>query len=131
MTETIERAVRPPNSSVREAPFRLADPTVDGQPDDGLTLDGYGAVFGAETVIDSYEGRFRELIAKGSMAQSFRDAPPIVQFDHGRHNLIGSLPIASLVSATEDTHPTLAPSGGAHIVARIARWWPDDIQFWP
>ena len=51
MTKPIERAKRPPMASVREAPFKLVrDTTVDGEPNDGLTLDGYGAVFyGAES----------------------------------------------------------------------------------
>jgi uncharacterized protein len=123
-TKPIERATRPPNASVREAPFALVrDPRVDGQPDDGATLDGWGAIFSSPTIIDSWEGRFVETIAPGSMAQSFRDSPPLVQYDHGRHPLIGSLPIAALLSATEDSHPTLAPRGGAHIVARIIDNW--------
>jgi Escherichia/Staphylococcus phage prohead protease len=119
-----ERAKRPPTGSVREAPFRLVrDATVDGQPNDGLTLDGYGAVFNRTTLIDSWEGRFKEQIAPGSMKRSFRDTPPKIQFDHGRHPLIGSLPVASLVSVTEDSDPELAPDGGAHIVGRLLDNW--------
>jgi phage head maturation protease len=95
----------------------------DGQPNDGLTLDGYGAVFNRLTTIDSWEGRFREQFAPKSMARSFRETPPKIQFDHGRHPLIGSIPIASLRSITEDVHPELAPEGGAHIVARIFDNW--------
>lgn len=119
-----ERAARPPGSSVREAPFALVrDVTQDGQPDDGLTLDGYGAVFNRKTLIDSWEGRFWENIAPGSMKRSFRDTPPKIQFDHGRHPLIGSLPIASLTSVSEDTDPVLAPEGGAHIIGRLLDNW--------
>src|SRR5271165_1184151 len=119
---TIERAVRPPAAGVRESPFTLVRDSAEGN-GDGLTLDGYGAVFNAPTIIDSYEGRFIEQIAKGSMAQSFRETPAKIQFDHGRHNLIGSLPIATLVSATEDSHPVYAPAGGAHIVGRLIDNW--------
>ena len=90
---------------------------------DGLTLDGYGAVFNRLTVIDSWEGRFREQIAPGAMKRSFRETPPKVQFDHGRHPMIGSIPIAELRSATEDSHPELAPDGGAHIIARLHDNW--------
>lgn len=119
---TIERAVRPPLESVREAPFclRASD---DDEPNDGLTLDGYGAVFNRETIIRSWEGHFRELIALGAMKRSFRETPPKVQFDHGRHPLIGSIPIAKLQRIAEESDPELAPDGGAHIVARMFDNW--------
>lgn len=122
MTTTEKRAARPPLQSVREAPFavRAAD---DGEPNDGLTLDGYGAVFNQMTIIDSWEGKFKEQIAPGSMKRSFRETPPKIQFDHGRHPLIGSIPIASLRSISEDSDPELAPQGGAHVVARIFDNW--------
>lgn len=116
-----QRAKRPPTESVREAPFTLVRSAE--EPNDGLTLDGYGAVFGRETVIDSWEGRFREKIAPGSMKRSFRETPPKIQFDHGRHPLIGSIPIAKLERIEEDTDPELAPEGGAHIVGRVFSNW--------
>lgn len=120
----VRRADRPPLESVREAPFALVrDTSADGEPNDGLTLDGYGAVFGSPTVIDSWEGRFREEIAPGSMKRSFRETPPKVQFDHGRHPLIGSIPIAELRSCVEDSDPVLAPNGGAHVIARVFDNW--------
>lgn len=122
MTATPERAARPPLDSVREAPFALV-PRADDTDGDGLTLDGYGAVFNRLTVIDSWEGRFREQIAPKAMVRSFRETPPKVQFDHGRHPMIGSIPIAELRSATEDSHPELAPDGGAHIIARVFDNW--------
>lgn len=87
------------------------------------TLDGYAAVFGRETIIDSWEGRFREQIAAGAMIASFRAGPPIVQFDHGRHPLVGSIPIASVDSIREETDSELAPAGGAHIVATLHDNW--------
>lgn len=120
---TNERAARPPMQSVRETPFRLRDTSGDGEPDDGLTIDGYGAVFNRETIIDSWEGRFREKIAPGAMKRSFRETPPKIQFDHGRHPLIGSIPIAELRSITEDVDPELAPDGGAHIIGRVFDNW--------
>lgn len=121
---TVDRAKRPPTESVlREAPFRLRDTSNEGEPADGLTLDGYGAIFESLTVIDSYEGRFKEKIALGSMKRSFRETPPKVQFDHGRHPLIGSIPCAALRSIGEESDPELAPHGGAHIVARVFDNW--------
>lgn len=116
------RAKRPPQTASREAPFTLVR-DVDRQPDDGLTLDGWGAVFNSPTIIDSWEGRFREQIAPGSMKRSFRETPPKIQFDHGRHPLIGSLPIASLTKVEEASDPTYAPDGGAHIVGRLLDNW--------
>lgn len=114
------RSNRPPLESVREAPFSLVRDSQDG---DGLTLDGYGAVFNTVTVIDSFEGRFKEQISNGAMKRSFKETPPKIQFDHGRHPMIGSIPIASLRSASEDTNPVLAPNGGAHIIARVFDNW--------
>jgi phage head maturation protease len=93
----------------------------DGESDDGYTLDGWGSVFNRLTVIDSWEGRFREQFAPKSMARSFRETPPKIQFDHGRHPNIGSVPIASLLPGypREETHPEYAPEGGAHIMGRF------------
>lgn len=84
-----------------------------------MTLDGWGAVFNRETVIDSWEGRFREKIAPGAMKRSFRETPPKIQFDHGRHPTIGSIPIAKLERVAEEIDPVFAPEGGAHIVGRF------------
>lgn len=116
----MDRHILPPAEGVREAPFVVRDTSDDG---DGLTLDGWGAVFNRETVIDSWEGRFREKIAPGAMKRSFRETPPKIQFDHGRHPTIGSIPIAELRSISEDVDAELAPEGGAHIVARLFDNW--------
>ena len=124
MATTANRVERPPTDSVlREAPFSLRASDDDGGENDGLTLDGYGAVFNRETIIDSWEGKFREKIAPGSMKKSFREAPPRIQFDHGRHPVIGSIPIAELRSISEDVDAELAPEGGAHVVARVFDNW--------
>jgi len=123
MTTRVTRAARPPMEHVlREAPFALRSNSEE-ETGDGLLMDGYGAVFGSLTVIDSYEGRFREQIAVGAMKRSFRESPPKVQFDHGRHPMIGSIPIAKLERIAEEVDPDLAPQGGAHIVARIFDNW--------
>jgi HK97 family phage prohead protease len=119
----IQREERPPTSELRRAtPFaiRAAD---DGEAGDGLTLDGYAAVFNRETIIDSWEGRFKERIAPGAMKKSFRENPPRVQFDHGHHPLIGSIPIGSIEDVREEVDPTLAPEGGAHVIARMHDNW--------
>jgi len=124
MTELLQRAATPPLENLRRtSPFTLVRAAGDGEPDDGLTLDGYAAVFNRETIIDSWEGRFKERIAPGAMKKSFRENPPRVQFDHGHHPLIGSIPIGSIEDAREEVDPELAPEGGAHIIARLHDNW--------
>lgn len=122
MTTRDKRAERPPVEAVREAPFALRGMS-DGEPNDGFTLDGFAAVFNSLTTIDSWEGCFREQVAPGSMKRSFKETPPVIQFDHGRHPLVGSIPIAELRSVTEDVDPVLAPNGGAHVIGRVFDNW--------
>lgn len=71
---------------------------------DGLTLEGYGAVFNTPTRIDSWEGRFDEVIAPGAFKKTLseRGHRVIMQFDHGQHPLIGSLPIGAIDDLRED-----------------------------
>lgn len=128
MTSTlIERHQRPPLEGVRRvSPFVLVrDAAEDGEAGDGLTLDGYAAVFNRETIIDSWEGRFKEKIAPGAMKKSFRENPPVIQFDHGRHPMVGSIPIAAAERGypKEEVDADLAPEGGAHIIARLHDNW--------
>jgi HK97 family phage prohead protease len=122
MPEARREARRLSEHSTRRAPFALRA-VEDGQPNDGFTLDGYGAVFNTDTVINSWEGKFRERIAPGAMKKSFRENPPIIQFDHGHHSLIGSIPVAELTSISEDSDPVLAPDGGAHVIGRMFDNW--------
>ena len=122
MSALATRADVPPRTDVlRSAPF--ATRAEGDSPGDGLTLDGFAAVFNRKTIIDSWEGRFYEQIAPGSMKKSFREAPPVIQFEHGRHALIGSLPIAELTRIEEASDPELAPEGGAHVVGRLLDNW--------
>ena len=79
---------------------------------DGLTLDGYGAVFGSPTRIDSWEGVFDEEIARGAFKASLKARTPVLQFDHGRHPMVGSIPIGSFETLREDEQ-------GLHILARL------------
>jgi phage head maturation protease len=123
-TTPTERLAVPPREDVlRTAPFALRATGDVDDPGDGRTLDGYAAVFNRVTIIDSWEGRFKEKLSPGSMKKSFRERPPRIQFDHGRHPLVGSIPIAQLRSIVEDTDPELAPEGGAHVIARLHDNW--------
>lgn len=100
----------PTDNLIRHVEFR-AKPS-----DDGLTLDGYGAVFNEWTNIDSYEGQFRERIAPGAFKRTLGMRAPVLQFDHGSHPLIGSIPLGRITSITEDAH-------GLRVKARLSDNW--------
>jgi len=97
----------------RSVPFEIRDDAADG---DGLTLDGYGAVFASPTRIDSWEGVFDEEIARGAFKKSLSERTPVLQFDHGRHPAIGSIPLGSFESLRED-------ETGLHVLARLHDNW--------
>jgi phage head maturation protease len=120
------RAELPPHADLlRTSPFILRSPEERDDDGDGMTLDGYGAVFNRQTIIDSWEGRFKEALAVGSMRKSFRELTPRIQFDHGHHPLIGSIPIARFEPGypREEVDDERAPEGGAHVVARLLDNW--------
>lgn len=101
----------PRDNLVRKVEFR-AKPS-----DDGLTLEGYAAVFNQWTEIDSYEGNFREQIAPGAFKRSIdHGRMPVLQFDHGTHPLIGSIPLGVITSLREDDH-------GLKVNARLSDNW--------
>lgn len=84
---------------------------------DGLTLEGYAAMFNSPTLIDSmFEGRFEEKIKRGAFAKSIRDGRPVLQFDHGMHPLIGSIPIGAIRQLKEDER-------GLFVRARLSNNW--------
>lgn len=83
---------------------------------DGLTLVGHAAVFNQETEINSWEGHFTESIDPGSFKKTLRERTPVLQFDHGRHPLVGSIPIGAIETAREDEL-------GLFVEARLADNW--------
>ena len=97
----------PKNNVCRAASFEMR--AVDG---DGFTLEGYGAVFDQPTRIDSWEGRFDEVIARGAFTTSLHNFTPVLQFDHGRDVATGSVPIGAIEAIGEDSH-------GLHVRARL------------
>ena len=84
--------------------------------DDGLTLHGYAAVFNEWTEIDSWEGTFRERIAPGAFKRTLGQRMPVLQFDHGSHPLIGSIPLGRITSIVEDER-------GLKLKARLSNNW--------
>ena len=99
----------------RRMPFTL-ERAEEGSGGDGLTMEGHAAVFNEPTVIDSWEGRFTEEIAPGAFKKSFRETKPVLQFDHGHHPLLGSIPIGVIQQAREDDL-------GAFVSARLSDNW--------
>ncbi|MFI9344931.1 HK97 family phage prohead protease [Streptomyces sp. NPDC052773] len=99
----------------RSAPFQLvrADGDEEG---DGRTLTGYAALFDTPTEINSWEGVFTEKIRKGAFRKTIRENTPVMQFDHGRHPLIGSIPIGSITDLREDDQ-------GLYVEGRITDNW--------
>ncbi|MDQ4037826.1 MAG: HK97 family phage prohead protease [Actinomycetota bacterium] len=98
----------------RSKPFELVRADDDGS--DGLTLEGYGAVFDSPTQIDSWEGSFEEVLARGCFRKSLNERTPRMQFDHGYHPLIGSIPIGRITEIGEDQR-------GLHLVGRLSGNW--------
>lgn len=86
--------------------------------DDGLTLEGYAAVFDQPARVSNIlEGNFTEIIKRGAFAKAVRQNPkPIMQFDHGLDTLIGALPIGVITSMREDDK-------GLFVSARIHDNW--------
>lgn len=91
---------------LRSVSFETRDGDNEG---DGLTLDGYAAVFNSPTRINSWEGVFDETIAPGAFKKSMRERTPVLQVNHGRSE---DLPIGAIESLTEDAR-------GLHVTARI------------
>jgi HK97 family phage prohead protease len=100
---------------MRSAPFQLQ--RADGEEEgDGRTLSGYAALFGEPTEINSWEGHFTETIRKGAFRKTIRENTPVMQFDHGRHPLIGSIPIGAISDLREDDQ-------GLYVEGRITDNW--------
>lgn len=99
----------------RSVPFTTARSESD-EPNDGRTLSGYAAVFNTPTRIDSWEGTFDEVIAPGAFRKSLKERTPRMQFDHGMHPLIGSIPIGRFTVLEED-------STGLRVEGRLTDNW--------
>lgn len=95
---------------VRYCEFRLSENA------DGQTLEGYAAVFDQWTDIRDHMGAYRERIAPGAFKRSIGQKTPVLQFDHGSHPLIGSLPLGSITVLREDRN-------GLFVKARLSDNW--------
>jgi len=109
-----ERTTPARDDLCRSAKFTMTRATDDGT--DGLTIEGYGAVFNSVTRISGWEGDFEEVIAPGAFKKSLRERVPRMQFDHGQHPLLGSLPLGRWTVAEEDER-------GLHLIGRLTDNW--------
>jgi hypothetical protein len=95
----------------------LADPLAvrDGN-GDGLTFEGYAAVYNTPTRIQGWDDDFDEQIAPGAFRAIAAGKYPALMFDHGKHPLIGTMPLGRITAAREDPR-------GLHITARLTDNW--------
>ena len=108
--ESLSTRTAPRESLTRSVEFRAEASA------DGLTLDGYAAVFNDWTEITDRQGTFQERIAPGAFARSLGRNLPVLQFDHGTHPLIGSIPLGKIKAIGEDAH-------GLRVRARMSDNW--------
>lgn len=101
-------------SRERDFPFSLTRDASDGS--DGLTFEGYAAVFNSPTRINDQDGEYDEVIAPGAFKRSIQNTKPVLMFDHGRHPLIGQMPLGQITHLEEDER-------GLFVRARLSDNW--------
>ncbi len=103
------------NSSGGPAGATSSSPST-AEPGDGQTLEGLAAVFNAWTDIRDQMGTYKERVAPGAFKRSIGERTPVLQFDHGSHPLVGSLPLGVITTLREDKH-------GLFVRARLSDNW--------
>ena len=93
----------------RSAPFEI-------ERADGLTLSGYAAVFDTPVTIQDYDGEFEEMFTRGAFAATIAERTPALMFEHGRHPLIGTMPLGVIETIREDDR-------GLYVEARLTDNW--------
>lgn len=73
-----------------------------GEAGNGLTLEGYAAVFDSPTKIRDAQGVFEETIRPGAFKRSLGERAPVLQWDHGRDPAVGTAPIGDIQDLNED-----------------------------
>ena len=85
---------------------------------DGLTMEGYAAVFDSPTIIDDWDGMYEETIARGAFQRTLkaRGDRVLLMYNHGRHPLFGDYLIGRIEDLHEDSH-------GLYVKARLHDNW--------
>jgi HK97 family phage prohead protease len=107
------------NSSGPDGEFRtmpLSSPLDVAANGDGLTFSGYAAVYNRTARISATDGDFDEQIMPGAFRAVAAGAYPKLMFEHGRHPLIGTMPLGKITDARED-------DTGLWIEARLTDNW--------
>lgn len=102
-----------PRDFTRSIDFTLDERSAGG---DGLTFSGEAVVFNQATRIDSWEGRFDEIIKPGALTKTLQERTPVLMFDHGKHPVVGPMPLGTFTQLREDAH-------GLHVEARLHDNW--------
>lgn len=104
-------ATAPRDDLIRMTPNAAAQMTFEerapGAKDGSIgTLEGYAAVFNADTIIDSHEGKFMERIAPGAFAKTLSERSDRIKvlFNHGFDPSIGDKPLGKPASMVEDDY---------------------------
>ena len=97
----------------RTVPFSVDSAQANG---DGLTFEGYAAVYNSPTRIAGYDDDFDEQIAPGAFRAITDGNYPKLMFEHGRHPLIGTMPLGTITNARDD-------SQGLWIEGRLTDNW--------
>lgn len=96
-----------------EVPFAL---TRDAGEGDGLTFEGYAAVFNRVEHIEDEFGVYDEVIAPGAFAKTIRERMPQFMFNHGKSPLWHNMPIGRITELREDPR-------GLYVRARLSDNW--------
>jgi HK97 family phage prohead protease len=103
----------PADGEYRTVPFEVSSAQANG---DGLTFEGYAAVYDTPTRIAGWDEDFDEQIAMGAFRAVAEGAYPVLMFEHGRHPLLGTMPLGKITDAREDAK-------GLWIEARLTDNW--------
>lgn len=83
---------------------------------DGLTFEGYAAVFNDWTQIEGRNGSWMERILPGSFDKTLSERTPPLLFEHGLHPMIGNMPLGSFTKITPEKR-------GLFVQARLSDNW--------
>jgi HK97 family phage prohead protease len=82
-----------------EFPFTLERAEADG---DGLTIEGYAAVYNSPTHVRDQDGEYDEVILPGAFARTLKASTPTLMFEHGKHPVIGTMPLGRIGEVRDD-----------------------------
>jgi HK97 family phage prohead protease len=88
----------------------------DDAENDGLTFEGYAAVFNTAAHIRDADGEYDEVFSPGAFKQTINRGKPYFMFCHGKHPLLGQMPLGTITELREDAR-------GLFVKARLTDNW--------